>query len=151
MMLLLASCAPSTPVVPTPTVRTPAAVTLTPYGGAPSTPTPSLTPADTPTPLPTATPTPRLHTIRRGEDLFGIALFYGVSLQDLLTANPTTNPYALRIGDQVVVPAAQYTPTIDPRNAITYTGWVESCPPGLLLHCGWRCVVLCAAQQSAAV
>lgn len=116
VLLLLASCAPSTPVVSTPTVRTPAAVTLTPYGGAPSTPTPSLTPADTPTPLPTATPTPRLHTIRRGEDLFGIALFYGVSLQDLLTANPTTNPYALRIGDQVVVPAAQYTPTIDPRN-----------------------------------
>ncbi|MFN7035433.1 MAG: LysM peptidoglycan-binding domain-containing protein [Bellilinea sp.] len=113
---LLTACQPSSPALPTLTPRPAAAVTLTPYAGAPPSPTPSLTPADSPTPLPTATPTPRLHTIRRGEDLFGIALYYGISLQDLLTANPTVNPYALRIGDQVVVPPAQYTPTLDPRN-----------------------------------
>ncbi len=114
--LLLSACQPAGFGLPTATLRPVAVVTLTPYLGAPSTPTPSLTPADTPTPLPTATPTPRYHTIRRGEDLFGIALYYGITLQDLLTANPTVNPYALRIGDQVVVPAAQYTPTLDPRN-----------------------------------
>lgn len=113
---LLTACSPSRTQLPAPTLRPVAAVTLTPYAGAPPTSTPSLTPADTPTPLPTATPTPRLHTIRRGEDLFGIALYYGISLQDLLTANPTVNPYALRIGDQLVVPAAQHTPTLDPRN-----------------------------------
>ncbi|WP_322792039.1 LysM peptidoglycan-binding domain-containing protein [Bellilinea sp.] len=114
--VLLTACSPSGTQLPAPTLRPVAAVTLTPYAGAPSTSTPSLTPANTPTPLPTATPTPRLHMIRRGEDLFGIALYYGISLQDLLTANPTVNPYALRIGDQLVVPAAQYTPTLDPRN-----------------------------------
>lgn len=114
--VLLAACSPSGTQLPAPTLRPPVAVTLTPYAGAPPTTTPSLTPADTPTPLPTATPTPRLHTIRRGEDLFGIALYYGITLQDLLTANPTVNAYALRIGDQLVVPAAQYTPTLDPRN-----------------------------------
>jgi len=115
-VVLLTACSPSGTQLPSPTLRPVAAVMLTPYTGARPTSTPSLTPADTPTPLPTVTPTPRLHTIRRGEDLFGIALYYGISLQDLLTANPTVNPYALRIGDQVVVPAAQYTPTLDPRN-----------------------------------
>ncbi len=113
---VLAACAPAAPLFPTSTPRTVMPVTLTPYAGLPPTATPSPTAGDTPTPLPTATPTPRLHTIRRGEDLFGIALFYGVTLQDLLTANPTVNPYALRVGDQVVVPAAQTTPTLDPRN-----------------------------------
>lgn len=113
---LLTACQPSASVIPTPTLRPVSAVTLTPYAGPPPAATPSLTPADTPTPLPTVTPTPRLHTIRRGEDLFGIALFYGIALQDLLTANPTVNPYALRIGDQLIVPAAQSTPTLDPRN-----------------------------------
>ncbi|GIV63380.1 MAG: LysM peptidoglycan-binding domain-containing protein [Chloroflexota bacterium] len=113
---LLSACQPAPVLLPSPTMRPAAAVTLTPYAGAPSTPTPSLTPADTPTPLPTATPTPRFHTIRRGEDLFGIALFYGITLQDLLTANPTVDPYVLRVGDQLRIPAAQYTATLDPRN-----------------------------------
>lgn len=114
--MLLAACSPPPQETPSPTARPSLPGRLTPYTGATPSATPSPTPADTPTPLPTVTPTPRIHTIRLGEDLFGIALFYGITLQDLLTANPTVQPNLLRVGDPLVIPAALYTPTVDPRN-----------------------------------
>lgn len=36
----------------------------------------------------------------------GIAWQYRVSLEDLMTANPTVQPYLLRIGDELVIPPA---------------------------------------------
>ncbi len=117
VVTLLAACAPPPQQqTPSPTARPSLPGRLTAYPTPTPSTTPSPTPADTPTPLPTATPTPRIHSIRLGEDLFGIALFYGITLQDLLTANPTVQPNLLRVGDPLVIPAALYTPTVDPKN-----------------------------------
>ncbi|MEN4011585.1 MAG: LysM domain-containing protein [Chloroflexota bacterium] len=113
---LLTSCSQPPQATPSPSPRPALPGALTRYPGPTPSVTPSLTPADTPTPLPTVTPTPRTHTIRLGDDLFGISLFYDITLQDLLAANPTVQPNLLRVGDSLIIPAAQYTPTIDPKN-----------------------------------
>ena len=115
LALALAACTPSEPastLTPQPT-RTGA---LKPYTGLASSVTPSPTNAATVTPLPSATPTPRTHVVRAKEDLWGIALRYGLSLEDLLTANPTVDPRFLSIGANLMIPAPLYTPTPDAAN-----------------------------------
>lgn len=129
---LLAACSAAPTAAGQTASPTPARVTLQPYLGPSLTATPSPTSADTPTPLPTATPTPRTHVIARNEDMLGIAFQYGVSLNAMLTANPSANPRALRVGDSLTIPAGQYTPTPDPKNPPLPT------PVGLTLtspHC----------------
>jgi LysM repeat protein len=115
LALLLGACAPASPQA-TATLYATRAGTLKPFTGLAGTAT--LTPGepDTPTPLPSATPTPRSHTVRKGEDMFGIALRYGVTLDDLMKANPTVDPRWLSIGTVLIVPAALYTPTPDPKD-----------------------------------
>jgi LysM repeat protein len=54
------------------------------------------------TPLPTATPF--THTVSKGETMLGIALKYGVSLEDLKTANPGVDPGFLVIGSLLIIP-----------------------------------------------
>ncbi len=100
---------------------TPTAAPL-PSPTATPTPTPHLSatptrPQRSPTPLPSPTPTPRTHVVQRGEDLFGIALRYGISLEALLAANPTVTPQFLSVGTQLRIPAA--VPTPDPNNPPT--------------------------------
>ncbi|MBN2557047.1 MAG: LysM peptidoglycan-binding domain-containing protein [Anaerolineales bacterium] len=58
-------------------------------------------PAETP-PVPTATP--RLHAVQAGETMIGIAVRYGVSLDDLLIANPEIDPGFLTIGQELIIP-----------------------------------------------
>ncbi len=111
--LLLAACAQPSALTATPS-PTRLRVTLRPYLGPTLTATPSPTNAATLTPLPTATPTPRTHVIRSNEDMLGIAFQYGITLNDLQTANPSANPRALRVGDSLTIPASQSTPTPDP-------------------------------------
>lgn len=114
---LLSACSPAEPApVSTDTPRPTRAATLVRYPGPTATITPSPTNPATVTPLPTATPTPRTHIVRGNQDLWGIALFYGITLDDLLTANPTVNPRAMRVGTSLLIPAPLYTPTIDPNN-----------------------------------
>lgn len=103
LLLFLTAC--STSVLPAPTQPAPAVPQpLRPY----ATGTPTLTPlpaaAATATPLPPPSPTPRTHTVARGEDLGGIAYRYGMTLADLLAANPQVNPYAMSIGTVLVIP-----------------------------------------------
>ncbi len=100
-IVILSACAPAPPLTPTPR---PSAVALTVY----TTPVPTATlelaeenPAELP-PEPTATP--RTHTIKKGEDLGGIAYTYRVSLTALMAANPDVNPYALSVGQVLVIP-----------------------------------------------
>lgn len=115
LVLLLNACAPAEPgatASPQPT----RAGTLQPFTGPTATASPPPGEADTPTPLPSPTPTPRSHTVRKGEDMFGIALRYGVTLDDLLKANPEVDPRWMSIGTVLIVPAALYTPTPDPAN-----------------------------------
>jgi len=108
----LSACAvkvPAATVTPAPTRPG----ELQPYAGPPATLTPSPTNAATVTPLPTATPTPRTHVVRAKEDLWGIALRYGLSLEDILTANPTVDPRFLSIGTNLKIPAPLFTATPD--------------------------------------
>jgi len=73
----------------------------------------SPTPEPTGTPLPTAsgaveapgpTPTPFVHIVQAGDSLLLIAARYGVSLEDLVLANPGIDPQFLSIGQQVRIP-----------------------------------------------
>lgn len=93
------------PPTPTPT-RVSAEVvpaTLTPTPSGPTLPPPTETPAP-----PTATPTPTgpvIHVIQSGDTLFGIALDYGVTLEDLLRANNLENENVLlSIGQELIIP-----------------------------------------------
>ncbi|MFA5835325.1 MAG: LysM domain-containing protein [Bellilinea sp.] len=108
----LAACSPFEPAV-TPTSLPTRTGALKPYTGPAASVTPSPTNAATVTPLPSATPTPRTHVVHAKEDLWGIALRYGLTLEDLLTANPTVDPRFLSIGANLMIPAPLYTSTPD--------------------------------------
>jgi len=102
---------------PTPTVE---AATPTPTTVADTTPTvaPTSTPVPTtaPTAVPTAAPTTapsgeRTHVVQPGENLFRIALHYGMSHQALAAANGIINPDLINIGQRLTIPAEGTTPT----------------------------------------
>jgi LysM repeat protein len=70
-------------------------------------------------PVPSITLTPRTHVVKAGEDMAGIALRYRIPLKDLMAANATVTPRAMKIGTVLVIPGngvqvtggAQPTPT----------------------------------------
>jgi hypothetical protein len=82
--------------------------TLRPFPSQTFTPEhpPTATPTRTATPIPTATPF--YYTVDEKDDMFGIALRYGISLDALKTANPNINPYMMGVGTQLLIPI---TPT----------------------------------------
>ena len=61
-----------------------------------------LTPAPTNTPAPT--PTPTVHIVQPGDTLLGIALQYGVTLEELYQVNGVLKPELLQIGQEIVIP-----------------------------------------------
>ena len=90
------------PITPTATPTT--ALPLTAYATrtiAAATPTP---PGATATPIPSPTPTPRVHVIALNQTLISIANLYGVSLETLQNANPEVNPWALVVGQELLIP-----------------------------------------------
>jgi len=90
----------ATPLPPTPTV----VVTV----GA--TPRPTATPAPyTPAPTDTATPTPTpiIYTIKGGDTLLAIASQFGVTVSALQETNGITDPRALRVNQEIVVPQSE--------------------------------------------
>lgn len=69
------------------------------------------TPPVLPSPPPLGpTATPFVHTVQSGETLSGIALRYGVSLDDLLIVNPGVNPRILTIGQELYIPGPEGEP-----------------------------------------
>ncbi len=96
-LLLLTACGPA--AAPSADLE-PAA----PYQTASPSPTDSPFPAQTQRLLPT--PTPVLYTIRPNDTLGAIAQRYGVSVADLMAANPGVQPAALIVGQTLVIPAA---------------------------------------------
>lgn len=88
-----------------------------------------LVPTSTPTavrselvvqPTPGPSPTPLTHIVEQGDTLLGIALQYGVELNDLLVANAGVNPRFLSVGQAIRIPspdggqAADQLPTATP-------------------------------------
>lgn len=74
------------------------------------TPTPSQTDhlhlevERTPTPRPIPTATPYAYTVVKNDTMLGIAMRFGVSLEDLMAANPEVHPRFLSIGTVLVIP-----------------------------------------------
>ncbi len=53
------------------------------------------------------TPTPFVHIIQQGETMLGIALRYGVPLEDLILVNPGVDPGFLTIGQSLRIPGEE--------------------------------------------
>jgi LysM repeat protein len=96
-------------IVPLPT-DTPL-VALTP--SATLLPTNTLAPSPTPSPTLTPTPEPVTYTVTENDDMFGVALRYGISLDALKAANPTVIPNMMSVGTVLIIPI---TPTPPPTN-----------------------------------
>jgi len=96
---------------PSPEVATP-----TPHAEATSTPivAPTSTPVSTSTPTAAPTTAPsgeRTHVVQPGENLFRIALHYGMSYQTVAAANGIINPDLIYVGQRLTIPAEGTTPT----------------------------------------
>ncbi|MCE5207765.1 MAG: LysM peptidoglycan-binding domain-containing protein [Chloroflexi bacterium] len=110
ILLQLTACQavkPSTAdIVSPPAPFTSTLALLTPY----QTPTASQTPFPpdpaTYTPFPTPTSTPRSHIVQKGEDMYGIAFQYGITLQELLAANPDVDPNFMSVDMVLLIPAS---------------------------------------------
>lgn len=105
MVLAITACSPtpdSGSMDLTPTLEG----TLRPYPSDTPSATPLPTGFSTPTPSPTVTPTPTpvYYDVQEGDDMYGIAFFYGISPQALMTANPTVNPRAMGPGTSLLIP-----------------------------------------------
>lgn len=85
------------------------AVELTPYLTATMTPSPTALPPNAPTAIlvPSSTPTPRVYEVKANDTLIVIAFKNGLTLDELLAANPNVNAYSLTIGTKLLIPAAK--------------------------------------------
>ncbi|MHB1357019.1 MAG: LysM peptidoglycan-binding domain-containing protein [Anaerolineae bacterium] len=90
-----------------------------PVSGQPM-PVPSATPTQT-SGDPTTTPVPtaaagqgQWYSVRRGDTLMGIAIYFGVRYRDLLTANRITNPNLIYVGQRLWIPVGGSSPTATP-------------------------------------
>lgn len=92
------SISPAPTAVPRPTNT---ALPLPSDTPAPATATPTLTPSPTPT------GTPVYYQVDADDDMFGISLRYGISLDALMTANPSVIPYAMGVGTLLLIPITQ--------------------------------------------
>lgn len=76
------------------------------HGGTPSsTPRPSAPAAASVAPTPTPAPTPQVYVVKEGDTLSKIAAAFGVTIDQIMTANPgMKDPNKIAIGDQLVIP-----------------------------------------------
>jgi LysM repeat protein len=116
LLFLLWGCS-----VPTEVLSTESTATLFPYSSSSATPTNTHalpTVHSQPTMGPTSTPFS--HEVQKDDTLLGIAIRYGISLEDLLAANPGINPTILSIGQRIIIPgpegdsASNFLPTATP-------------------------------------
>jgi len=76
-------------------------------------------------------PTPIVHTVARGDTLARIATRYGLTVADLLQANPQiTNPNLIQIGDRITIPAADQPPAAG-ATVLVPTPSPSPLPPGI--------------------
>lgn len=117
---------------PTPTPQQPATATPTPVPATPvpGQPTPTPVPA-TPVPATPAPGTPGIgqHVVQFGEGLYGIALRYGTTVENLAALNNITNPNLIRVGTILRVPTTGVSPTPPPGGG-PITGVTHIVQPG---------------------
>ncbi len=108
LLLTLAGCVAGKVSLPTivPLPTDTSVIALAP--GSTPTPTNTLAPSPTLTPTQTPTPTPVTYTVTEKDDMFGVALRYGISLDALKAANPTVIPNMMSVGTVLIIPV---TPT----------------------------------------
>lgn len=106
VILLCAACAsPDATAMPSPTATR---VDLTPSTTPSPSPTLTLTPIITSTEEPRLpTPTPFTYTVREGDTLYGIALRFDTTVDEIITANPDLSSNVLSIGTQLIIPAGE--------------------------------------------
>ena len=84
------------------------------------TPPPTLTATESPTLAPTntqtPTPAPVTWTVGKGDELMAIAFYYGITLDELLSANPSVTPNWMSVGTVLQIPV---TPTPLPTATAT--------------------------------
>jgi LysM repeat protein len=134
VVVLLASRLPLNPSSqPAPTASAPAVAVLPtgspnlPSPTAGVTPSPSAIPTPTPTPTPSAStaptaapnttppPTPLIYIVRLGDTMISIAATYGVSLEDLIAANPQIrDPSLIYAGNEITIPTPRPSPAVSP-------------------------------------
>ena len=108
LLLTLAGCVAGKVSLPTivPLPTDTSVIALAP--GSTPTPTNTLAPSPTLTPTQTPTPSPVTYTVTEKDDMFGVALRYGISLDALKAANPTVIPNMMSVGTVLIIPI---TPT----------------------------------------
>lgn len=84
----------SSPVAPTGTLQTPEGVVA----------------AETPLP----SPTPFAYTVQQGDTISSIALEFGVSMDDLIAANPEISPNIMPVGQVINIPSSPENPSGEP-------------------------------------
>lgn len=100
-----------TACAPQPAISTSKPVDLIPYLTATQT-TPQLTPVNLVAPeTPLPTPTPFTYTVQQGETISGIALKFGVSIDDLIASNPEVSPSIMSVGTTLKIPSNPANPT----------------------------------------
>ena len=74
-----------------------------------------------------------IHVVQRGETLYSIARYYGVSVSAICAANSITNPRLIYVGQQLVIPISSGTPAPIPPSG-TSTGSTHTVQPGENLY-----------------
>jgi LysM repeat protein len=92
------------------------AITGGSQAGASPTPFPSASaaPTESSAPTPKPEPTPIVHIVKSGESLSKIAQRYGVTVDQILSANPQIkNPDRIKLGDPITIPAPAPSEIVD--------------------------------------
>lgn len=114
----------------TPT-RTPETATPIPTAAAAATATTAPTSTPVPTAAPTKAPTAaatkapsgaRTHVVQPGENLFRIALYYGMTYKTLADANGIVNPDLIYVGQRLTIPAEGTAPTTPTKTHVVQAG-----------------------------
>lgn len=66
------------------------------------------------TPVPSPTPTPITYKVVKGDTMLGVAIRYGITLEDLQSANPEVDPRFLSVDTSLVIPLGDIIPAIVP-------------------------------------
>jgi hypothetical protein len=75
---------------------------------ATTTPSPSVAPSESVAPTPIPAPTPIIYTIKKGETLSKIATAHGITIEQLMAANPEIkNPDRISEGQKITIPVPE--------------------------------------------